>query len=44
MANGKIVEQGDHDELLELNGHYALLVAMDLQNDQIPIAGAVANS
>ncbi len=44
MAHGKIVEQGDHDELLELNGHYALLVAMDLQNDQIPIAGAVANS
>lgn len=37
MAHGKIVEQGDHDELLELNGHYALLVAMDLQNDQIPV-------
>ena len=44
MDHGKIVEQGDHDELLELNGHYALLVAMDLQNDQITIAGAAANS
>jgi ATP-binding cassette subfamily B protein len=44
MAHGKIVEQGDHDELLELNGHYALLVAMDLQNDQIPAAGAAVNS
>jgi ATP-binding cassette subfamily B protein len=44
MAHGKIVEQGDHDELLGLNGHYALLVAMDLQNDQIPAAGAAVNS
>lgn len=42
MAHGKIVEQGDHEELLEQNGHYALLVAMDLRNDQIPIAGEVA--
>jgi ATP-binding cassette subfamily B protein len=44
MAHGKIVEQGDHDELLELNGHYALLVAMDLQNDQIPVTGTAVNS
>ncbi len=34
MAHGKIVEQGSHEELLQRNGHYALLVAMDLQNDQ----------
>jgi ATP-binding cassette subfamily B protein len=32
MAHGKIVEQGSHEELLERNGHYALLVAMDLHN------------
>ncbi|MBU1564312.1 MAG: ABC transporter ATP-binding protein/permease [Proteobacteria bacterium] len=32
MARGKIVEQGSHEELLSHNGHYALLVAMDLQN------------
>jgi len=35
MAHGRIVEQGSHEELLEKDGHYALLVAMDLQNDQI---------
>jgi ATP-binding cassette, subfamily B, multidrug efflux pump len=32
MAHGKIVEQGNHEELLNHNGHYAMLVAMDLQN------------
>ncbi len=32
MAHGKIVEQGSHEELLDRNGHYALLVAMDLHN------------
>lgn len=32
MAHGKIVEQGSHEELLNHNGHYAMLVAMDLQN------------
>lgn len=32
MAHGKIVEQGSHEELLNYNGHYAMLVAMDLQN------------
>jgi ATP-binding cassette, subfamily B, multidrug efflux pump len=32
MAHGRIVEQGSHEELLNHNGHYATLVAMDLQN------------
>jgi ATP-binding cassette subfamily B protein len=32
MAHGRIVEQGSHEELLGHNGHYAMLVAMDLQN------------
>lgn len=34
MAHGRIVEQGSHEELLKRDGHYALLVAMDLQNEQ----------
>ena len=35
MAHGKIVEQGSHEELLKHDGHYAMLVAMDLQNNQL---------
>ena len=35
MAHGRIVEQGSHEELLKRDGHYALLVAMDLQNEQV---------
>lgn len=34
MAHGRIVEQGSHEELLGYDGHYATLVAMDLQNGQ----------
>lgn len=34
MAHGQIVEQGSHEELLEYDGHYAELVAMDLQSEQ----------
>jgi ATP-binding cassette subfamily B multidrug efflux pump len=43
MAHGKIVEQGSHEELLKRDGHYALLVAMDLQNDQITTPGVITN-
>ena len=35
MAHGKIVEQGSHEELLKHDGHYAMLVSMDLQNNQL---------
>jgi len=31
MNHGKIVEQGSHDELLQQDGHYARLVAIDLK-------------
>lgn len=34
MKQGKIVESGTHEELQKENGHYATLVAMDLENDQ----------
>lgn len=33
MDGGRVVEQGSHEELLEQEGHYATLVAMDLQNE-----------
>ncbi len=35
MDHGEIVEQGSHDELLQQNGHYARLVAMDLKNGNL---------
>lgn len=33
MQNGTIIEQGSHEELLSRNGGYALLVAMDLEDN-----------
>ncbi len=35
MENGKIVEHGSHEKLLQHNGNYAKLVAMDLKNSDI---------
>lgn len=33
MGNGKIVEHGSHENLLQQGGHYAKLVAMDLKEN-----------
>ena len=33
MVDGEIVQQGSHEELLDKDGHYARLVAMDLKNN-----------
>ena len=41
MAHGRIVEQGSHEELLERNGHYALLVSMDLHEGDRVMNGIV---
>ena len=35
MDNGSIVEQGSHDQLMNREGHYSSLVAMDLQNGRL---------
>ena len=35
MKNGKIIERGKHDELLELNGSYAALVKSQLSPEEI---------
>jgi ABC-type multidrug transport system fused ATPase/permease subunit len=31
MANGKIIEQGSHDQLLTLNGRYAHLFSLQAE-------------
>ncbi len=35
MDSGSIVEQGSHEELMTLEGHYSSLVSMDLQNGKL---------
>ena len=35
MKDGKIIERGKHDELLELNGSYAALVKSQLSPEEI---------
>lgn len=35
MDSGRIIEQGTHEELIKKDGHYSLLVAMDLQSNQV---------
>ena len=35
MAKGRIIEQGNHAQLMERAGQYAEMVAMDLQQDEI---------
>ena len=35
MENGRIIEQGSHDELMNDKGHYATLVTMDLHNGNL---------
>ncbi len=42
MAHGRIIEQGSHEELLERNGHYALLVSMDLHEGDPVMNGIVS--
>jgi ATP-binding cassette, subfamily B, multidrug efflux pump len=44
MKQGKIVESGTHQELIKENGHYATLVAMDLENDQEDIKDVVLSA
>jgi len=33
MENGRIIERGSHDQLMSLEGHYAKLVAIDLESN-----------
>ena len=41
MKQGKIVETGTHEELLKNIGHYATLVAMDLENNKSENTGVI---
>lgn len=36
MEKGRIIERGNHEQLMELGGHYADLVAKDLADDTAP--------
>ena len=36
LSNGRIVEQGAHDELFRQNGEYTKLYAIYAQNEQKP--------
>ena len=35
MKDGRITERGSHEELMQLNGHYADLVAMDVYSEAV---------
>ena len=42
MDQGRIVEQGNHQQLLDLDGHYARMWALQQQEEEIEVGGMVA--
>lgn len=42
MDQGRIVEQGSHQQLLDLDGHYARMWALQQQEEEIEVGGMVA--